>query len=121
MVMDYTESQIPKVNKHVQTKAMRDALRKRIDRLENAKVKERSEGQCEIYWTDGAVEVRCSWDASQIHHMLSGNGVRARGPSLLSEHKQHCCASCHHLITVKKLRRVGGEAPHYTDTYRRVK
>jgi len=115
--MDYESLPLPKVSKHVQTKAMRDALRKRIDRLENAKVKERSEGQCEIY-RDGW---RCAATATEVHHMLSGRGTRARGPSLLADHKQHVCKLCHHLITVKKLQRVGCEAPFYMDAYVRVK
>jgi len=115
--MDYTESALPKVNKHVQTKAMRDALRKRIDRLENVKVKERSEGRCEIIWVKACVRARCYAPATQVHHMLSGRGVRARGPSLLSEHKQNCCTACHQLITDKKLKRVGGDAPYWTDVY----
>ncbi len=118
--MDYTESQIPKVNKHVQTKAMRDALRKRIDRLENAKVRERSEGRCEIAERYNGPRYKCYAVATEVHHMISGRGSRARGPSLLADHKQHACHACHRLITEKKLRRVGGEAPHWSDYYVRV-
>jgi len=123
-VIDYSASNLPKVNRHVQTKAMRDALRKKIDRQENAKVKERSGGQCEVWFptaSDSPSLVRCDSIATEVHHMISGRGNRARGPSLLAEHKQHCCAWHHAMITAKKLQRVGGEAPHYTDTYRRVK
>jgi hypothetical protein len=119
--VDYTESALPKVSKHVQTKAMRDALRKRIDKLENLKVKERSEGRCEIAWSDLGDVARCGWPASEVHHLISGHGKRARGPSLLAEHKQHACPRCHNLITTKRLKRIGGEAPHYTDVYVRVK
>jgi len=122
--MDYESLPLPKVNKHVQTKAMRDALRKRIDKSENLKVKARSEGRCEIaerHHTGAGPRYRCYAVATEVHHMISGRGSRARGPSLLAEHKQHACHRCHQAITEKKLQRVGGEAPHWSDSYVRVK
>ncbi len=119
--MDYSALPLPKINKVVQTKAMRDALRLRVDKSESDKVRERSGGICEAVWLHGSRKYRCPWTASEVHHMIPGRGSRARGPSLLADHKQHLCHNCHTLVTVKKLRRIGCEAPHWTDCYMRVK
>ena len=96
------------------------------DRAENAKVKARSGGRCEVVKRDpGYGWYRCSFRATQVHHMLGGSGTRARGDSSSAIRKQHVCTGCHQGITGdvggKTLIRVGGPVPHYTDVYRRVR
>ena len=99
--MDYSALPLPKVNRHVQTKAMRDALRKRIDESESRKVRKRSEGRCELLI--GISNTRCPWMASHVHHKMMGRGVRGRGASALAENKLHVCEPCHRAIHAKKL------------------
>ena len=103
--------------------------RKATDEDENDKVKARSKGQCEVheirrvegprkvYW----VSVRCPRRAVHVHHMLGGNGTRARGKSALAKHKQHLCQRCHSDIHAHVLRRFGQVEPIWTDEYERVK
>lgn len=104
---------------------LRDDRRKKrvsLDERESEKVKARSGGQCEIRVIG---EGRCLRKAVHVHHQIGGWGSRARGPSVLSRHKQHACTRCHDDITGrvggKKLVRIGGEVPLWTDRYRRVK
>jgi hypothetical protein len=71
------------------------------DRAENAKVKQRSYGRCEVKevgaW--GGLPVRrCSLRASQVHHLISGIGRRNVGKSIKAEHKLHVCDRCHEEI-----------------------
>lgn len=103
-------------------KATRTAKRLKTDDEESDAVKERSKGQCEVQWfgTKARKLQRCQRRASQIHHMVGGWGKRARGISILREHKQHVCDHCHPLITGKVLRRVGGDVPMWDDEYERV-
>lgn len=56
------------------------------DRKGSQLVRKRSTGICEACGEQPAVHV---------HHRLSGNGVRGRGPSALPEHKDHLCLGCH--------------------------
>ena len=113
----------PKVGKRIRT--TRDADRA-LDRAESAKVRERSDGRCEIVERIGAGPntYRCPWLPVHVHHMIGGSGKRARNESCLAIHKQHVCQSCHDDITGrvggKKLRRLGGEVPLWTDCYERV-
>ena len=69
----------------------------KIDRAENAKVKARSKGQCEVrtkdYWLQRPL--RCNLRASQVHHLISGIGRRNRGASIKAAHKLHVCDRCH--------------------------
>ena len=104
----------------------RAAQRRGFDRAENRKVKARSGGRCEVLFApDGRHhdDPRCNFRASHVHHMIGGWGKRARGISILAKHKQHVCAPCHQEITGelggKKLIRVGGTVPRWTDYYRR--
>lgn len=100
---------------------LRDDRRKKrvsLDERESEKVKARSGGQCEIAEVG---QPRCRKRAFHVHHMLSGIGVRGRGESAKAIRKQHTCPDHHDLITGKKLFRLGGELPHYTNWYRRVK
>ena len=99
------------------------------DLLENAKVKARSGGRCEIVlvftfkkWHGPAWPTpRCTRRAVHIHHMIGGWGKRARGNSQLAEHKQYACAGCHSDITGHVLKRIGGTVPLWTDCYERTK
>jgi hypothetical protein len=100
--------------------------RESLDDKESDKVKVRSKGQCEVVELHPeskyrAMAVRCKRRAVHVHHMLSGNGVRARGKSALAEHKQHLCDQCHSDIHGKVLRRFGQVEPMWTDEYERVK
>lgn len=102
-----------------------------LDRRESAKVRERSGGRCEVCVQVGVVEWagayawRCMQLATQVHHMIGGRGQRGVGISALADHKQHVCDQCHRDITGdiggKKLIRVGGLMPHWTDWYRRAR
>lgn len=72
------------------------------DRAENAKVKARSKGQCEVLYQrreviDGKVraERRCARRAGHIHHLIAGIGRRNIGESIKAPHKLHVCENCH--------------------------
>jgi hypothetical protein len=97
-----------------------------LDTRESAKVRARSAGQCEVIEVDsaGLRPVRCSRQATEVHHLIGGNGKRGIGISALAIHKQHICHSCHLWITGdlggKKLKRLGGDVPLWTDPYQRV-
>lgn len=103
-------------------KLARDAKRKATDESENAKVRERAKGKCEIVWFGRKSKAvhRCKHAGNQTHHMIGGRGKRARGISIKAEHKQYACQECHGLITGHVLRRVGGDVPLWTDEYERV-
>lgn len=103
-------------------KAKRTAKRLATDEDESDKVKVRSGGRCEAVWWGKRNRVvrRCEKRAIHLHHMIGGWGKRARGKSILAEHKQHLCVECHGLIGGHVLRRVGGELPLWTDEYERV-
>ena len=72
-----------------------------IDRAENAKVKRRSTGLCEVrVVTPNALTgvryiSRCWRRASHVHHLIAGIGRRNVGRSILAEHKLHTCGICH--------------------------
>lgn len=121
MAIDYSHLPLSKGTPKADLKAQRDKLREKVDEAENKKVKARSGGQCEIWWEMKVTAVRCDNRAAHVHHMISGWGRRARGKSVLAEHKQHACALCHDLITSHRLRRLGGDEPHYSDIYVRAK
>jgi hypothetical protein len=86
----------------------RDAKAKtaKLDREENAKVKQRSGGQCEVRtvadysprstWHSNFK--RCPFRASHTHHLISGIGRRNVGKSILAAHKLHVCERCHEEI-----------------------
>jgi len=116
MPIDYSVLALPKGKPKSIAKDERDRDRKNVDERENDKVKARSGGQCEIQSPK-----RCQRRANQVHHMISGIGRRARGPSLLAKHKQHTCTECHGLITSKRFVRIGTDLPSWTDSYRRIR
>lgn len=101
----------------------RKALVKR-DLSENAKVRERSQGRCEVevlYRGGGAVEcARCERRAVHVHHLIGGMGKRGIGRSALAKHKVHACERCHSDIHGHVLVRQGGAVPFWSDAYRRV-
>ena len=99
---------------------LRTARRLRADAKHSEAVKARSGGRCEVVvvYGDSIVPYGCWETATQVHHMIGGSGKRARGMSQLPEHKQHCCDECHQLITDRKLIRIGGDVPLWTDRYR---
>lgn len=125
MPIDYGALSLPKGRPAKLAKADRTKAREDIDKRENVKVKARSGGRCEIHWRyEGSrtlMAARCQRrSVPGVHHMIGGWGKRARGNSLLAEHKQDVCTKCHSDITGKVLRRVGGELPLWSDTYERV-
>jgi hypothetical protein len=71
----------------------------KIDRDENAKVKARSGGRCEVLVVLTDVRSgglgRCPLRASHVHHLISGIGRRNRGVSIEAAHKLHVCERCH--------------------------
>jgi len=85
-----------------------------LDRAENAKVKQRSGGQCEVRemfrvdrWESERVTGeptwrylphRCALRASHVHHLISGIGRRNVGRSITAECKLHVCDRCHEEI-----------------------
>lgn len=105
-----------------QAKAQRTAARLATDDEESDKVKVRSGGRCEVvwHWRRARRVMRCDKRAVHVHHMIGGWGKRARGKSILAEHKQHVCAECHENIGGHLLRRIGDAVPLWTDDYERV-
>ena len=76
-----------------------------MDRDENAKVKQRSGGQCEVWelrWMRTGTKrddyTRCPLRGSHVHHLISGIGRRNRGVSIEAAHKLHVCERCHEEI-----------------------
>ena len=107
----------------------RQSIQAAIDRAESAKVRKRSEGRCEVkeqrILFDGyPAAVRCPHQAVHVMHLIGGRGKRGRGISALKEHKLHGCAQHHREIDGdiggKKLRRIGGDVPLWSDPYERV-
>ena len=81
-----------------------------IDRVERAKCKARSGGQCEARWFGGygdRVLFRCFRIASENHHLMGGIGRRNIGESVRAEHRIDVCSRCHREITAHVLRPVG--------------
>ena len=74
----------------------------KLERAEDAKVRARSCGRCEMRESIVRFVFRCERHASSIHHLRSGSGRRRVGISVLAEHKLHVCdgpRGCHPLIT----------------------
>lgn len=134
--MDYSQLPLSKGRPASLLREDRRKARESKDRAENKFVKERSGGRCEVVeivrvGNDAEARLgfstglfRCNRRATQVHHMIGGNGKRGRGISALAKHKQHVCDECHLLITGyiggKKLWREGGMVPLWTDRYRVV-
>jgi len=70
-----------------------------IEDRENAKVRARSKGQCEVREaTHGTLLHRCRKQARHIHHLLPGLGRRGIRESALAQNKLHVCEDDHSLI-----------------------
>lgn len=99
------------------------------DRAENAKVKARSRGECEVRelfpnaLTRATYICRCHRRAGHIHHLRSGIGIRNRGDSIKAKCKLHVCELHHEEIHSHVLKPVN-ELDRYdaaTVRYERVK
>jgi hypothetical protein len=101
-------------------KQTRKELWEKLDRAENRKMAKRSKGRCEFRWIAGVAKFRCWSAAIDPHHMIGG-ASRARGKSALMDHKQHLCRVHHREITDRVWKRVGGDVPHHSDKYERVR
>lgn len=122
----------PKGTASADREQRRTALAK-VERVENAKVKARSGGRCEVVvadrrtgWGGGICVYPCVNTATQVHHMIGGRGRRGVGISALAEHKQDVCDQCHLDITgdiggKRLILQEAGPVPVWTDSYRRVK
>lgn len=98
---------VPKPRPSLLSKREAKAAVNAEDRAENAKVKHRSGGQCEVIdvvlyrrderqlHTAPQYARRCRLRASQYHHLISGIGRRNVGDSIKAEHKLHVCDRCH--------------------------
>jgi len=76
--------------------------RAKLNKAENAKVRKRSGGRCEVEITL-AGPWRCTSRAAEIHHVKGGVGRRGIGESALAKYKLHCCTRCHRDITNRVL------------------
>jgi hypothetical protein len=90
-----------------------------LDELESVKVRSRSDGRCEVWEQKAtgkyAIAVRCKRRAVHVHHVLNGNGTRARNESALAQNKLHICVRCHSDLHGKVL------VPTGAGRYRRLK
>ena len=81
----------PKAKKTAQqSRRARVAARELADRKENDIVRDRSGGGCEM--------PGCHARSVQVHHLLSGSGIRGREDSKLAQNKIDLCLYCHHAI-----------------------
>jgi hypothetical protein len=113
----------PKPRPRALDKQDRVKRKQSVEARENATVKARSTGQCEVRevvtfrdaplgWTP--VTYPCCRRASQIHHFLGGSGRRGIGESAKAENKLHVCDKCHDEITRHILQ------PHWTQVENRA-
>jgi hypothetical protein len=98
----------------------------KVDREENAKVKQRSGGRCEVWiiWDargGNRRPDRCLLRASQVHHLISGIGRRNVGKSIEAAHKLHVCDRCHEEIHGHVLKPVTQTDDATAIRYERVK
>ena len=75
----------------------RRACQQARERLENANVRARSGGRCEVVLG----ETRCRKAGREVHHLLGGHGRRGRGDSVLATHKVHTCLDHHRLMSLR--------------------
>lgn len=88
------------------------------DRLERAKCRIRSGGQCEVLAVGHNSVRRCARRSSQNHHLISGIGRRNRGKSILAKHRLDVCDRCHEEITNNVLVPVDGTKRELAATVR---
>jgi len=111
----------PKPKPRALEKQARLRQKQSVEDTQNARVKARSKGQCEVreqFTSRGFAEPtisstrRCHRRASEVHHILGGSGRRGVGESSKAENKLHLCGgpgSCHDLVTRRILQ------AHWTD------
>jgi len=92
----------PKPRARKLEKSDRAKAKAKLDRAENAKVRKRSGGRCEVLscgmaWTlYGWTLQRCQRRAvGDPHHLIKGYGQRNVGPSIWAEWKLATCKECH--------------------------
>jgi hypothetical protein len=89
----------------------------KLDRAENAKVKQRSGGYCEVQTPFEFVQL-CGRKASEVHHLLGGIGRRNVGRSILAECKLHVCTRCHGDISGHVLKPINQQDSEWADKVR---
>ncbi len=80
----------------------KDKTQARVSRDErlSAEVRVRSRGRCEMnLGSTSAAGIRCHRRATEVHHLLGGNGRRGYGDSALPVNKAHLCQDHHALCT----------------------
>ena len=87
----------PKPYPQVFERQARRACQQARERTENATVRQRSGGRCEVVLG----ETRCRKRGHEVHHLLGGHGRRGRGDSVLATHKVHACVDHHRLMGLK--------------------
>lgn len=106
-MIDYTGFAHGKGTPRAILKEKRVKVKQDIEDEQNAIVKARSGGRCEVreraVRDEHAETKRCKRDAREVHHCLGGIGRRGVRESALAQNKLHVCAgfegSCHDLIT----------------------
>ena len=119
----------PKSRPRALDKQDRVTRKQSVEDRENAKVRVRSHGQCEVlervkhtipeakHMIEGGVVYalhHCRRQARHIHHLLGGSGRRGMGESALAVNKLHLCPQDHDLITRHILQ------PEWTDVENRA-
>ena len=92
-----TDLAFPKPVPQFLEREARRACQQAREHRENALVRTRSGGRCEIV-LDGT---RCRKPGREVHHLLGGNGRRGRGASALATHKVHTCVEHHRLMSLR--------------------
>ena len=90
----------PKPLPQMLEREQRRARQRARERVENATVRRRSGGRCEVVLGDQ----RCRKAGREMHHLLGGHGRRGRGESVLATHKVHACAHHHRLMQLRWIR-----------------
>lgn len=119
----------PKPRPKLLDKRQAKATVRAVDTDENAKVRARSLGHCEVrtaFYANGKL-AKSSWicpkRAAHIHHLISGIGRRNIGDSIKAAHKLHVC-ELHHTEIHGHVLKPTDEATRYkaaTVRYERVK
>lgn len=76
-----------------EVKRQKDNQKKALARKQQAEVFARSRGQCEL--CEAELGVRCTYPATDIHHLLGGHGRRNVGESALAKNLIHICREHH--------------------------
>ncbi|MDA2953623.1 MAG: hypothetical protein O2976_03290 [Actinomycetota bacterium] len=92
-----TDLAFPKPVPLMLERQQRRACHEAHERRENAKVRTRSGGRCEVVLG----EARCRKAGREVHHLLGGHGRRGRGASALASHKVHTCVEHHRLMGLR--------------------